>query len=230
MEILKDDPIIDQNYKPHLKMTYMEYFNRAMLFAQTNYAEQLSKLANTHFRKITPTVFFEEYTWCVCTVGMSAKTVSKFFPKVITNLAPYYKSFWDTHNFPIKEIMDNQLHPIIRNRTKIDALWNGARIINNGIRLFGWDKYRDHYLSDVEKLKALPLIGSVNSFQLARNIGLLNAVIGDTHLNRMTARWGFVDAEEMCKIISNHVVLQPKVIGLILWYAGSTFGTNIQEP
>lgn len=210
-------------------MSYLDYFNRAMVFAQTNYQENLSKLSKLNFRNLTPSNFFEEYAWCVCTTGMSAKTVSKYFQKLIPNLQPYFKSFWDYNSFPEKSQMEKLVLPVVHNQQKCDALWSGAKIINNGVKLFTWDKYRDHYLNDAHKLQAFPSIGSINSNTLSRNIGLVNVVIGDTHLNRMAARWGFENADVMCKTISNSIVLQPRVIGLILWYSAATFGTNIPE-
>lgn len=212
-------------------MSYLDYFSRAMLFAQTNYQEQLSKLANTQFSKLTPTNFFEEYAWSVCSVGLNAKTVSKYFIQLIPNLQPYYKSFWDLNNFPDKQHMESLVLPLIHNQRKCDALWKGAKIINNGIKLFAWDKYRDHYLNEIHKLKTLPLIGPLNSITLARNIGIASPVVGDIHhLTRMAARWGFDNVDIMCRTISNTFVIQPKVIGLILWYSAATFGTNILEP
>src|SRR5271155_1823211 len=111
MEILKPDPTIDENYKPSIDMTYQDYFNRAMVFAQTNYQEQLSKLANTHFKKMAPTIFFEEYVWCICNTGLDSKKVSKYFPDLLKQIQPYRVSFWDLTSFPSAETMLSQLMP-----------------------------------------------------------------------------------------------------------------------
>jgi hypothetical protein len=230
MEILKSHPIIDDNYKPSLEMDYQEYFNRAMVFAQTNYQEHLTKLANIHFRKLSPTAFFEEYAWCVCGVGFNAKSVAKFFPRLSKELAPFYRSFWDLNNFPKREEVIENILPLIHNEQKCQALWRGGQIINQGIKLYGWDRYRDNFLSTTTKLQVLPMIGISNSFQLGRNIGFKQPICaGGPHLIRMATRWGFESPEQMCIAISKHVVLQPRVIGQILWYAGSHFGTNISE-
>src|SRR5258708_10242687 len=153
IEILKTRPIIDENYKPSLKMDYQEYFNRAMLFAQTNYQENLTKLANIHFRKISPTVFFEEYAWCVCSAGLTAKSASKFFPKLLKELIPFYRSFWDLNNFHKQEEITENILSIIHNEQKCQAIYRGAHIINQGIKLYGWDRYRDNFLSTVSKLQ-----------------------------------------------------------------------------
>jgi hypothetical protein len=231
MEILKDHTIINENYKPSLDLDCQEYFNRAMVFAQTNYQEQLTKLSNIHFRKIAPTAFFEEYSWCVCAVGLNTKSVSEYFPQLLKEInSLYYQSFrnsWD-RDFPSqKEMMDKSIS-IINNEKKSGALWQGARIINQGLKLYGWDRYRDNFLSSPTKLQVLPLIGSSNSGQLARDIGLTKDIYtSDTYLLHMIDRWGFASVNEMCLDISKRVVLQPRIIGQILWYAASHFGINI---
>jgi hypothetical protein len=227
MEILKEYPVIDENYKPSITMSYMDYFNRAMVFAQTNYQDQLSKLANTHFHRMTPTFFFEEYAWTVCAMGINVKTASLYFTSMSKHLQPYYRAFWDLNYLPKEEDMKDKLIPFIHNEAKCNALWKTARIINNGVRLFGWDKYRNNFLDESNKLQALPFIGSSNCIQLARNIGLQRPGISGTHLHRMAVRWGFQHPDDLCLAISKQVVLQTKVIGQILWYAGTTFGTNI---
>jgi hypothetical protein len=229
MEILKDNPIIDESYKPSLEMDYVQYFNRAMVFAQTNYQEQLTKLANTHFQRMTPTFFFEEYSWTVCTVGLNTNTVNKYFTSMSKNLHFLYNSFYDLNSLPSKDATKVSLLPFIRNEAKCEALWKTARTLNNGIKLFGWEKYRDNFLDTTQKLQALPFIGSINSSQLARNTGINKASIEGTHLHRMAVRWGFKHPDDLCEAISKYVVMQPKVIGQILWYAGTTFGTNISE-
>lgn len=65
MELLKSNPIIDEGYKPSRNLKYIDYFNRAISFAQTNYTDQLKRVYNTSFQSMTPTFFFEEYVWCL---------------------------------------------------------------------------------------------------------------------------------------------------------------------
>lgn len=55
MELLKSKIIIDENYRPSLDLDYMEFFNRAMVFAQTNYKEELERVSKINFRKLSPT-------------------------------------------------------------------------------------------------------------------------------------------------------------------------------
>lgn len=226
IELIKANPIIDVNYKPSMEMDYVTYFNRAMLFAQTNYQDQLTKLANTHFKRMTPSFFYEEYAWAVCILGLDLKEVATWFASMCKQIHPYFKSFSDLKSFPSEMEMKEKISSFMIIEDKIKALHRGADIIYAGSRLYGWTTYRDNYLNTVKKLEVLPMIGSINSSQLARNIGLNKAGISGTHLNQMAARWGFKHPDDLCESISKHVVLQPKVIGQILWYAGHTFGTN----
>jgi hypothetical protein len=223
MELLKSNPVIDKKYKPAPNLDYQEYFNRAMVFAQTNYQEQLDKVAKTQFRKLSPTSFFEEYVWCVCCVGEEPQTVSEYFPALTQRLTPFYHSFWDLNNFPKQEEIKERVLEVFPNHDKFHAIINCASIINKGIKLYGWDFYRDNFLNKPEKLVALPMMGIVSSRQLARNVGASAKTISSSRLYNLASHWGFVSVDEMCKTIQKHVPMQIKVIELILWYAATTF-------
>ena len=58
--------IIDPNYSPSLDLNYVDYFSRAMNFAQTNYHQQLKSFNNTFFHKLAPTIFFRKYCETIC--------------------------------------------------------------------------------------------------------------------------------------------------------------------
>lgn len=229
MELIKSNLIIDKNYQPSIEQDYIEYFNRALLFTQTNYQERLERLAKLNFTKLSPTIFFEEYVWCVSCVGLNFKTVSKFFPTLSKELIPLYRSFSDIYNFPSENSFREASLKIFHNEDKINAILKCAHIMNNGIKLFGWEKYKDNFLNETNKLEALPFIGPINSKHLARNIGLSSDIMEGAHLNRLAVRWGFDSVNALCQDIQKRINLPLKVIGLILWYTAATFGTNISE-
>lgn len=230
IEILKDNPIIDEQYKPSLELGYQDYFSRAMLFAQSNYQENLTKISNIHWSKITPTFFYEEYVWCVCSLEINDKLASEIFSQFIKDIAPFYYREFRPHrgiSFPVqKEMMEKSL-PIIQDETKCQALWESANIISQGTNLFGWEKYRTNFLSSTKKLEIFPMIGLATAQRLGRGIGLHREIYAnDPYLTRMASRWKFQSPEALCVAIAKNVVLQPRVIGQILWYAGAHFGTN----
>lgn len=230
IEVLKDHPIVDENYKPSLSLGYQDYFSRAMLFAQSNYQENLVKISNIHWGKITPTFFYQEYAWSVCSLGIGPKLAIKFFPQFLNEIGTlYYQGVRSPRdkNFPRREETIAKSLSIVQDEEKCQALWEGANIIVQGTTLYGWDRYRLNFLSTTKKLQVFPMIGPATAQQLAKNIGLHKDMFaGDPHLTRMASRWGFQSPEALCTCIAKHVVLQPRVIGQILWYAGAHFGVD----
>jgi hypothetical protein len=230
MEIIKPkkDLIIDENYKPKLSDNYIAYFNKALVFAQTNYQEQLDALVKNNIQTIAPSTFLKEYAWSVYCSGMNVKTVSSFFPKLLNAISPFYE-FFRNPNAPINagEIRE-QILMICPNQKKADAIIKTAYIINNGIKLLSWEDYRKNFLSDIDKLIALPYMGDTNVRHLARNIGLIDD-IGGIHLHRLCARWGFNSSQELCLDLQKKFLLRLSIIELILWYSTMTFGTKLPE-
>lgn len=223
MEFLKSNVIIDPNYKPSLQMSYIDYFNRALVFAQTNYQDQIQKVIKTQFLKLSPTHFYEEYAWCVyCCDGTHTGAYQKF-PPLAQALSPFYHSFWDLNNFPKRDAIKDSVMTTIDSEKKFDALYQCADTINRGIKLFGWDTYRNRFLDCPEKLCVLPMIGLNGANQLSRNIGVTSELVSGDRLYHLAKHWSFENSTDMCKKIQKHVPMQLKIIELILWYSTATF-------
>jgi hypothetical protein len=223
MELLKTNLIIDQKYKPSLELSYLDYFNRAMVFAQTNYQDELDKVAKTQFSKISPTRFFEEYVWAICCLKSSIEDSSRIFLKLSKELKPYYNSFWDLTSFPKSEELKNTLSDILENQDKVNAIINTASIINKGIKLYGWEFYRSNFLDASAKLTALPMLGIMGARQLSRGTGSSQEVVGNVRLHKLATHWNFEDSRALCEGIQKYVPMQLKIIELILWYTVFTF-------
>lgn len=222
MEFLKANPIIDTKYQPSLSLTYLEYFKRAMVFAQTNYNDQITRMVKTSFRKISPSFFFEEYAWVLCCAKQSPKEVSSYFMSLSKSLTPYYQSFWDLNNFPKVEV------PRVSEYTdQYESLHKTASIMNRGIKLFGWDKYRDNFLNTPAKLCVLPSLQISGASHLSRNVGSIGDVLGERRLYPLVKHWGFDSSEALCKEIQKYTPMSLKVIELILWYSAVTFESNL---
>ena len=74
-----------EGYKPDLTDPKV-YFQKAHTFAKTFYGEDVKRMESVEFKDVTPSFFFEEYVWVVCATGFSAKAVSKFVGRLITEL------------------------------------------------------------------------------------------------------------------------------------------------
>jgi len=230
MEIYKNkqELIIEPNYKPNINDSLIDYFNKSLVFAQTNYKQQIESVVRANFGKLSPTIFLEQYAWCLYCSNMKVNTVSSFFPSILIEIRKLYPSIRDP-NHPIqKEEFSKNILAICKNKKKMQALLDTIIIVQNGIRLFGWDKYKHNFISTPDKIAALPYMGKVNSRHLSRNIGLIKDVCGGVHMNRLCSRWGFNSPIELCQEIQKHVLLRLQVIELILWLSASNFGTNIR--
>lgn len=223
MELLKTNLIIDQKYKPSLDLSYIDYFNRAMVFAQTNYQDNIDKVSKTHFHKLSPTRFFEEYVWSICCVHSDPMSASKLFPPLSKELKLYYNSFWDLNAFPKSEELIIKLSKLIDNDKKLHAIIDTALVVNKGIKLYGWEFYRNNFLNTPIKLTAMPMLDLIEATHLSRNIGSSSEVIRNMRIHKLAVHWRFENTKELCESIQKSVPMQLKIIDLILHYAVSTF-------
>lgn len=227
MELLKSDPIIDLDFKPSPDLDIIQYFNRAMLFGQTNYHLEISRLANTFFHKMSRAFFFEEYVWCLCKRNSTPQEVSIYFPQLISELRSFYQEIFNHHAPSKRELMQEYITSITGDSEIFGALQKTSKIINQGINLFGWDKYRANFLNSSQKLSILPLMDKKNSIELAYNIGITKELFEEPLVQRMAIHWKFNNIADMCSALTKNFALQPRVIVLILWYAATTFGFNV---
>lgn len=219
----KENLIIDKNYIPSTELNYMDYFNRAMAFAQTNYHSHLMKLIKVSFRKMIPTAFFEEYTAIILQYNSGFFFEKEKFNSLSESLAPLYRGCYDNNSFPKKEDVIDNIAQSINSQEIAESLYKCANILSRGIKLFGWDNYKHRYLGSVEKLTVLPEINLIKAKKLARNIGLYCHTIDDDRVEKLAKHWGFSCSESLCKEISKHVPMQLKIIELILWYGAVHF-------
>jgi len=220
MEPHKIIPSIDINDIPILSLGAKDYFIKAHKFAYHYYYDVIEKIASTRFNQLSPEYFFREYIWVVYTSGFSAKAVSRFYDKLTTT----YGNYSELSKESLDSIMP-RIKPICNNKQKANSVFRTSKILNDAIAKFGWETYRNKYLSSTSSLTSLPHIGPITCFHLARNIGLLDSVKPDLHLVRAAKYWGYSNCEEMCKDV------QPEgmplgIVDLILWYSLSSFGSS----
>lgn len=229
MELLKSNPIIDEAWKPSLYLDCNRFFSRAMKFAQSNYHDHLTKISNTFFSRLSPTVFFEEYIWRVCCTGSSPEKATLYFPELVTELLPYHQTLWNGDWFLSREPKRKMVDELTGDQIKFDAFAYTAKTICYGIKLYGWERYRDRFLSSAKNLEVFPLISQENSSQFATNIGLPDVFFAEPTLTKMAKYWKFTSVPEMTKTIASQFVMQERIICLILWYASQNFQLNFPE-
>lgn len=210
---------LTEDLRPDLSSGPLTYFEKARAFVERFYGRELEAFQSVRFSEVSPEFFAREHAWVVHATGFSAKAVGKFMPRLLRA----YGHWSDLARREEPEVMDAVL-PVCNNPQKARAVWKTAKLIRDGIDAYGWEKYRQDYLSTPELLRELPYVGPVTCFHLARNIGLLECVKPDLHLVRMAEHWGFGDCVEMCKAM-RPAGMPLGIVDLILWYAASTFGT-----
>jgi endonuclease III len=196
------------------------YFAKALEFARANYAEQMDQIGSVKHELVDPDHFFIEYTWVVHATGFSAKAVGKFMPRLVEAYGPYEELAERSLDKAV-----GRVKVVCNNPQKIKAVHTTARLLRDGIKTLGWEKFRQEKLSTPEKLQELPYIGPVTRYHLARNIGLLDCVKPDLHLIRLAKHWGFPDCVTMCKEMGEGSGLPLGIVDLVVWYAASHFGT-----
>jgi len=225
MELLKYNPIIDELYRPSIKMNHIDYFNRALKFAQTNYHDHLVKVSKLDPRSITSTHFFEEYVGALLSTKEDIYKLSNYCAKLFKFLHPYNGSFWDLNNFPSKEKMRDLLEEFYLDEKQFEDIHATAYIVNQGIKLFGWDKYRNNFLNSPGKLLALPGLGLSGANQLSYNIGGAYSPDDNCKLYNLAISLGFDDAKALLMAIQKNFSMSWRTIGTVLWYSAVTFDT-----
>jgi|SRR3984957_495106 len=223
MELQKK--IVDDGFNLSLNQSYSEYFSEGLRFVNTHYKDDFDRIATTDFNTITSEFFFQETAWVICASGFNAKIVSKFFPKLMEICAPLQNVINGTLNVNTIDVAMRALE-LFNNKNKIKAIIDSAFIIGIGTNKFGWSVYKDTQLNTPDKLKILPYIGDITKFHLARNIGLIENVKPDLHLNRAAKHWGFDNALELCSEIQKENGMPLGLIDLVLWYSLSSFGSK----
>ncbi len=214
-----------------LDMTATDYFKHALEFAKTNYQETIDRISNTKFDQVSEAAFIEEYIWAVYVSGFRASTISNLWDRL---MAAHYETMWwacyyshDDAPHLVRENAWKRAMDVFANARKVDAVIKTADVMRNGIKTMGWRAFRDTSLSTPEQLQALPFIGKITCYHLARNIGLLQYVKPDVHLVRMARVWQYESPQRMCEHLGGEYGLQPGIVDLVLWYAASTFGTKM---
>jgi endonuclease III len=207
-----------------LEMGCEDYFVGARKFAEANYGETITRISNTKFENLHHISFFDEYVWCVYVSGFRASTISKIWNRLMDRYLDLDLCS-ESVLHDDQEIKRNAM-AIFANERKVDAVIKCSHIVRDNIRTIGWERFRNECLSTPEKLQELPFIGKITCYHLARNIGLLQYVKPDVHLERMAKHWQYKSPQNMCEHLGKLNGLEPGIVDLILWYAASTFGTR----
>ena len=130
MEPHKELAVIE-SYTPDLSDA-KAYFEKAHIFADKFYGEDMERMQLVKWDEIGPSLFFEEYVWVACATGFSAKAVGKFIGRLIEKLGWYdelAEEDFDTVFERVKVVLNNE--------SKIKAMHQTAKIVRKGMYVTG---------------------------------------------------------------------------------------------
>ena len=212
------------SYKPDEKDGLYAYFKKSLEFTKRFYGEEVKRISRVNFSEVTPEFVFKEYVWVVHATGFSAKAVGKFMPRLLEAYGE-----WDVLGREEFDYAFNRILKVCNNRQKSKAIheFSGMLVRNKD----SWESFLNSSMSSPEKLSKLPYIGKITCYHLGRNIGLLECVKPDLHLERLARYWGVSSCLEMCEQAQSEHMKETGIriplglVDLMYWYGSSHFGT-----
>ncbi len=179
------------------------FYGKAKTFVlSSGFGREVDWQRSVRFTDCTEERFFWEYVWVVLSAGMKNQIARKIHERF-------------KRNFPDFTIIGH-----IGKRKAIQQIWR---------------EYPQHFarlqlhrtvLSEVlEILDALPWIGPITKYHLAKNLGFQVAK-PDRHLLRITKHFDYPDVQAMCTEIGNSTGDSIPVVDLILWRYANLNGTK----
>lgn len=199
--------------------SFSNHYRKAKAFTLEYYGAVYQKYLDTSFAFITPQSFFEELIWVIHASGFSAKAVGNFIPKLL----PAYGSVSVCSRLTLDELYTRVL-PVCNNKAKVKAVWECSRILIERVDSGSWSDWCLETFKEPKDFTVFPFVGGVTCYHISRNLGFLDSVKPDLHLNRLADFYGFQSAEAMCRAANDDVPLG--LVDLSLWYHSSTFGTQ----
>lgn len=189
----------------HIKKHRLNELNR--------YWEHVTRMSQLEV--IPEKVFMMEYLFSVYSAGFKASIVSLKFDALsrahgITNTdGDFVRALFANLSW---QAGYHQALAVIGNKMKAKAIQDTRGLISG----LGWELFHKTYLEgkDPEKIGKLPFMGPALRCHVARNLGNMEVVKPDVHLNRLAKHYGFESAHELCVKI---YPTPPAFNDLVLW-------------
>lgn len=158
--------------------------------------------------------FWAEYVWVVYVPGLSAHVVAQLWPRLLPAVGAWHE------REAIGPLL-KRLEGINRNFAKADAVTKCRDMLH----AWGWSNFRDGFLKKVDSMEALPMVGKVTKYHLARNLGH-DVVKPDIHLERLARAYGYESPLALCRQISEDLGIRIGCVDLALWAYCAAAGTE----
>ena len=162
------------------------------------------------FEDIAESDFLREAAWVILCSGFRESILRKMFSGVSLCFCDWESAAAITENAHVCKLtaMD-----IFRNQRKIDAIIELASTVVD----LGFSELKERIAIDpIPQLQALPYIGPITSWHLAKNLGF-NVANPDRHLASLAKTLGFLNAHCLCSELASATGDTDAVIDLVLW-------------
>ncbi|MFA9441687.1 hypothetical protein ACDA63_18820 [Uliginosibacterium sp. sgz301328] len=189
----------------------MHFFSKACSYMeQAGLSDEVVWQREADFTEFTESDLLREHAWVALCSGFRESAVRRVFDYVSLCFCD-----WESAEAIVSagEICCTTAALAFANRIKLQGIFSTAKHINN----VGFHEFKQSVQPDpINRLQALPFIGPVTSWHLAKNLGL-DVAKPDRHLVRVSERLGFRSADDLCRELAATTGEQAKVVDLIVW-------------
>jgi hypothetical protein len=189
----------------------IEVYQAAKQYVLTHgYADEFAWQGSLDFASFTESDLLREASWVILCSGFREAVVRQSFDFISLCFCD-----WESAAAICKYAEHCEATALTRfsNRRKIRAIIKSAEHVQQT----GFDEFKTQVLADpIETLKALPFIGDITAFHLAKNLGLATAK-PDRHLQRLAMLLGYGGAASLCLDLSLISGDSVQVVDLVLW-------------
>ncbi len=174
------------------------------------FSDELDWQEQCRLDRLTEPKFLREAAWVILSSGMRERVIHDRFPRISSAFLDWVGA---------RQILRRRAEcaraalRVFRHPGKIDAILAVAESIQRRSFEAIHSALMDH---GIEAIDALPYIGPVTRFHLAKNLGL-DVVKPDRHLVRLALSAGFTDPDRLCRIISSATGDRIGTVDLVFW-------------
>lgn len=189
----------------------VRFFSKARSYVQlAGLSSEVAWQRETNFAKFTESDLLREHAWVTLCSGFRESVVRRVFDHVSLCFCD-----WESAEAIVSagDICYSTAASSFSNQIKLQGILSAAKHIND----VGFREFKQSVLVDpINQLQALPFIGPVTSWHLAKNLGL-DVAKPDRHLVRVSELLGFRSADHLCQELAATTGEQAKVVDLIVW-------------
>lgn len=186
------------------------YLDALDLVVDSGFAHEVDWQERCRLENLTETRFLREAAWVILSSGMSVRVVHSRFPKLSRAFLGWSSADRIVRN---RDRCRRRALQIFHHFGKVDAICSVATFVAHA----SFARVKAHVQErGVEALSALPYIGPITKFHLAKNIGI-DVAKPDRHLVRLARSAGVSGPQELCRVIAEATGDRIATVDLVLW-------------